>query len=136
MTSTHERGGPGLRIAATGAATPDLAWTRYTEPARWSQWAPHIRQVDYPEATVTPGTSGRVAGPAGVVAVFTVDAVDEAARTWVWSVRSGPLRLRFEHGVDPADGGSTAWAVVHGPRAVALGYAPVMRWSLGRLVAP
>ena len=52
----------------------------------------------------------------------------------MWSVRTGPLRLRFEHGVEPAGTGSTAWAVVHALRPLALAYAPVARLALGRLV--
>ena len=126
-----------LRLAASGPASAADAWARYTQPARWSQWAPHIREVDYPHPVVTPGTSGRVSGPPGLVAVFTIDAVDETSRSWAWSVRSGPLRLRFEHGVDERPGGGcTAWVVVHAPWPVALAYAPVARWSLGRLADP
>ena len=126
----------GLRVSASGDAAPDTVWARYTEPARWSTWAPQIREVDYPHRTVRPDTSGRVAGPAGLVVVFTVDAVDEGARTWTWSVRCGPLRLRFDHGVEPHGSGSTAWAVVHALRPVALAYSPVARLALGRLVRP
>jgi hypothetical protein len=132
-----------LRIAASGGLPPDTAWRRYSEPRLWSTWAPHIREVDYPHDVVTPGSSGRVTGLGGIVAVFTVDTVDHAARQWSWRVRSGPLRLRFEHGVDaagdeqaPATGGSTGWVVVHGPWPVIAGYAPLARWSVGRLVSP
>lgn len=89
-----------LRIQATGPLGPEHAWARYTEPRRWSEWAPQIREVDYPHAVIRPGSTGRVTGPAGVVAVFRIDAVDHEARVWAWSVRSGPLRLRFEHGVE------------------------------------
>ena len=76
------------------------------------------------------------------MAVFRIDAVDHEARTWSWSVRSGPLRLSFDHGVDPAEGdpgratGSTAWLVTHALWPVAVGYAPLARLALGRLVAP
>jgi hypothetical protein len=74
------------------------------------------------------------------VAVFRIDAVDHETRRWSWSVRSGPLRVRFEHGVDPAEPGmepplgSTAWLVTHAWWPVVVGYAPVARWSLQRLV--
>jgi len=131
-----------LRIAATGPLDPDSAWERYTEPAWWPVWAPHLREVDYPDAVVRPGTTGRVTGVGGVVAVFRVDAVDHEARTWSWSVRSGPLRVRFEHGVDAAEpgsehpGGSTAWLVTHALWPVVVGYARVARLSLARLVTP
>lgn len=124
-----------LRVQATGPLGPEHAWARYTEPRRWSEWAPQIREVDYPHTVIRPGTSGRVTGPAGVVAVFRIDAVDHEARVWAWSVRSGPLRLRFEHGVEAAGGGSTGWARVHSLWPVVVAYAPVARWALGRLVA-
>ncbi len=91
-----------LRLSASGSLPADEVWERYTQPVWWPQWAPHIREVDYPEAAVTPGSTGRVTGVGGVVALFRIDAVDDVARTWSWSVRSGPLRLSFEHGVDPA----------------------------------
>ncbi len=91
-----------LRQSATGPVDPDEVWARYTQPARWPGWSPHLREVDYPDAVVQPGTTGRVTGIGGVVAVFRIDAVDHEARTWSWSVRSGPLRLSFDHGVDAA----------------------------------
>ena len=131
-----------LRLSATGDLAPEAVWERYTQPAWWPIWAPHLREVDYPDAVVRPGTTGRVTGVGGVVAVFRVDAVDHDARRWTWSVRSGPLRLSFDHGVDAAEpgsghpGGSTAWLVTRALWPVAVGYAPVARIALGRLVTP
>jgi hypothetical protein len=131
-----------LRQSLTGAAAPHEVWARYTRPALWPTWSPHLREVDYPDAVVRPGTTGRVTGVGGVVAHFRVDAVDHEARTWSWSVRSGPLRLSFDHGVDavPAGaepaGGSTAWLVTRALWPVALGYAPLARLALHRLVTP
>lgn len=129
-----------LRLSASGPLPVDEVWERYTQPLWWPRWAPHLREVDYPEPVVTPGTTGRVTGVAGVVAIFHIDAVDEAARTWSWSVRAGPLRLSLEHGVEAAASGSgqvsVAWLVVRGPWPVVLGYAPIARYSLGRLVTP
>ena len=131
-----------LRLSVTGPADTDDVWARYTQPARWPGWSPHLREVDYADAVVRPGTTGRVTGVGGVVAVFRIDSVDHDARTWSWSVRSGPLRLSFDHGVDPAEagsghpGGSTAWLVTHALWPVAVGYAPLARLALGRLVSP
>jgi hypothetical protein len=123
-----------IRLSATGPLPVEHVWARYTEPRRWPAWSPQIREVDYPGTVVTPGTSGRVTGIGGVVALFRVDAVDHEARTWAWTVRFGPLRVRLEHGVEPAGEGSTAWVLVHAPWPVALGYAPLARLALGRLV--
>jgi hypothetical protein len=131
-----------LRLSATGAVHPDEVWDRYTRPARWPGWSPHLREVDYPENVVQPGTTGRVTGVGGVVAVFRIEAVDHEARTWSWSVRSGPLRLSFDHGVDPGEsgpfgaGGSTAWLVTYALWPVALGYTPLAKLALDRLVTP
>jgi hypothetical protein len=130
-----------LRLSATGRAAPDEVWARYTRPELWPTWSPYLREVDYPDAVVHPGTTGRVTGVGGTVAVFRIDAVDHDARTWSWSVRFGPVRLSLDHGVLPAGpgsghvGGSRAWLVMHALWPVALGYAPLARLSLGRLVA-
>lgn len=129
-----------LRQSASGSRPVDEVWERYTHPVWWPRWAPHLREVDYPEPVVTPGTTGRVKGIGGVVADFHIEAVNEVARTWAWSVRFGPLRLAFEHGVDVASPGSgqvsEAWLVTHALWPVVFGYAPIARISLGRLVAP
>jgi hypothetical protein len=131
-----------LRQSATGAVDTDEVWERYTQPRWWPVWSPHLREVDYPDAVIRPGTTGRVTGVGGVVAVFRIEAVDHEARTWSWRVRSGPLRLSLDHGVDAAGvgsdhpGGSTAWLVTHALWPVAAGYAPVAHLALGRLVSP
>mgnify|MGYP003896140633 CR=1 FL=1 len=123
------------RLGATGPADPQTVWARYTRPALWPTWAPHIREVDYPHSVIVPATTGRVTGMGGLVAVFHVDSVEEDERRWSWSVRSGPLRLAFDHGVDPAPAGSTAWLVTHAPWPVTVAYAPLARLALGRLVS-
>lgn len=127
-----------LRLSASRPLPIGDVWERYSQPRWWRQWAPHMREVDYPHAVVTPGTTGRITGVGGVVADFRIDAVDVAAHTWSWSVRSGPFRVSFEHGVDAAPPGSrrgsVAWLVMHGPWPVLLGYVPIARYSLGRLL--
>ena len=129
-----------LRLAVSGPLPIEDVWERYTQPKWWTHWAPHIRKVDYPHEVVKPGTMGRVTGVGGVVAHFRIDAVDAATHAWAWSVQSGPIRVSFEHGVDVAAPGSgrqsTAWLVMHGLWPVILGYAPMARYSLSRLVKP
>ena len=51
-----------LRLSATGDLAPEAVWERYTQPVWWPIWAPHLREVDYPDAVVRPGTTGRVTG--------------------------------------------------------------------------
>lgn len=109
-------------------------WHRYAVPALWATWAPHIVGVDYPVERLRAGTSGRVRGPLRARADFTVDAVDEAARTWTWTVRAGPASLVLTHGVLPAQRGTETWLQVHGPVPLLVAYAPVAHLALGRLV--
>lgn len=129
-----------LRLSASGPLPVDEVWKRYTQPVWWTRWAPHLRAIDYPAQVVTAGTTGQVRGVMGVVVSFRIDAVDEANRTWSWTVRVGPLRVSFDHGVTAAAPGSgqksEAWVVIHGSWPVVLGYAPIARYSLGRLVTP
>ena len=65
----------------------------------------------------------------------TVDAVDADLRRWVWTVRLGPITLRLEHGVLAQGDGSRTWLTVNGPLPLIVGYAPLARFALGRLVA-
>jgi hypothetical protein len=128
-----------LTLRAHGPASEALAWERYADPALWSTWAPQIQRVDTQLTRLAAGGTGTVrAGllPHPTIGVpFQVLAVDEAAREWAWEVHVGPVRLRLEHGVTAHPDGSATWLRVHGPRLVLLGYAPVARIALGRLVA-
>ena len=125
-------------LQVRGPAPPDEVWERYVHPARWSQWSPQIRSVRYPHARLVPGTSGTVVGPLGVGVPFDVLDVDEsdaAARSWTWSARLGPWRLRMRHEVRPAAGGGTVsrWRV-QGPAPVVAAYVPLAWVALRRLV--
>jgi hypothetical protein len=129
-----------LTLHAHGVASVTLAWERYADPALWSTWAPQIQRVDTTMPRLTAGGTGTVrAGflPRPTLGVpFEVLAVDEAAREWEWEARIGPVRLRLEHGVTEHLTGSSTWLRVHGPLPVVLGYVPVAKLALDRLVAP
>jgi len=84
-------------------------------------------------------------GPAGAHRDFTVDEVDERARTWSWTVSPvGPVRLprqlptvrlHLDHAVVARpDGGSLTTLDVSGPTLVVMAYAPVALIALRRLV--
>lgn len=105
-------------------------------PALWSTWSPHIRGVDYPGERLRAATSGRVRGPFELRVAFTVDEVDEAARTWSWTVHVGRIAVVLRHGVQAVDGGSRTWLRIDGPGPLLAAYAPVARFALGRLVRP
>jgi hypothetical protein len=126
-----------VTLHATGPETSGEVWERYAVPARWPEWAPQITAVDVPAPRLVAGVRGRVRGPAGVVLPFVVDAVDEAARQWAWTVSLGPVRLHLLHWVaEGPDGGSTTGLRLDGPAPLVLGYAPLARVAIGRLVHP
>jgi hypothetical protein len=73
----------------------------------------------------------------GVSIPFTVDRVDEPARTWAWTIRVGLLKLRLEHWVtDGPDGGTTTGMRVTGPGPLVAAYAGQAQGALERLVNP
>jgi len=128
-----------LTLHAHGVADVTLAWERYADPALWSTWAPQIQRVDTTMERLVAGGSGTVR--AGLLArptlgiPFEVLAVDEEAMEWAWRARIGPISLHLEHGVAAHLTGSTTWLKVSGPLPVVLGYVPVARLALGRLLA-
>ncbi len=126
-----------VTIHAQGPVEPGPAWLRYAEPRRWSEWSPQLRRVEYDGGRrLVAGAGGRVFGPLGLSADFSVLDVDEEARRWSWRVRRGPLELRLDHGVEAigASPGSRTWLVLNGPTALVLGYAPIAWPALHRLV--
>jgi hypothetical protein len=129
-----------LSMHAHGVARVTLAWERYADPLLWSTWAPQIQRVDTSMTRLEAGGTGTVR--AGLFSrptlgiPFEVLAVDEDAMEWEWRARIGPVSLRLEHGVTAHLTGSSTWLQVHGPLPVVLGYAPVARLALNRLVTP
>jgi hypothetical protein len=124
-----------LTLHATGPEAPAEVWERYAVPARWREWAPQITGVDLPTGRLAAGARGRVLGPLGLALPFVVDSVDEATRRWSWTVSVGPVRLRLLHWVaEGPDGGSTTGLRMDGPAPLVVGYAPLARLAIGRLV--
>jgi hypothetical protein len=123
-----------LTVSAAGAAEPGDVWDRYVRPARWSQWSPQIRSVDYPDEVIATGGSGTVHGPCGLPVRFEVLDVDGENRCWSWAVTLAMVRLTLQHRVAARGSGTITELVVDGPAPVVLGYAPIARIALGRLV--
>ncbi|MGY1634467.1 SRPBCC family protein [Geodermatophilus sp. SYSU D01186] len=124
-----------MTLHATGPGAPADVWERYAVPARWPEWAPQITGVEVPVARLATGARGRVRGPLGLALPFVVDSVDEVTRRWSWTVSVGPARLRLLHWVaEGPDGGSTTGLRIDGPAPLVLGYAPLARLAIGRLV--
>jgi hypothetical protein len=125
-----------MRLTASGPVAPATAWQRYVVLAEWPTWAGHIASVEADGDRLRPGLRGRVSGPFGVGVTFVVTAVDEAGRTWSWDVRWGPIELHLDHDVTARAGGGTRTGLeLDGPAPVLLGYAPVARLALQRLVS-
>ena len=126
-----------MHLHATGTVHPDEAWDRYLHPAKWSDWSPQIRGVETAFERIDPGVTGRVLGPLGFSAPFVVDAVDDAAREWLWSVDIGIGTLQLMHWVRPGpERGTTTGLTVSGPMPLVVGYVPLAAAALQRLVRP
>jgi hypothetical protein len=120
-------------VHADSSGRPEAAWALIAEPARWHEWAPHVRGargLGSPEVE---------AGRRGVVLLFgalpvPVSVLDtEPGRSWLWQV--GPVR--FRHAVEPTASGCmvsfTLWAPAPLEAALALSYGPVMSLVARRL---
>lgn len=131
---------PGLtttvHLNARGRRPAAEVWERYADPALWSSWSPQIRRValDGGARRIGAGVTGRVWSYAPIPVHFRVDAVEETARTWAWTVRLGPVRLHLEHGVEAGALKTLTSLSLSGPTPVVLGYAPLARLALRNLV--
>ena len=124
-------------LEATGPLAPEEVWERFAAPSRWPEWEPQIQRVELSTDRLAPGASGRMHVGYGVHVPFTVDAVDEAARTFVWTVKVGLLKLRLQLSVAAAaDGGSIAAMTASGPGPLVAGYASQAQGALRRAVHP
>lgn len=122
-----------LEYAADSTATPDEAWSLICEPARWPEWAPHIRgawNLGSPEVE-----EGRV-GAARVLGIIPVPAKITSktdGRQWTWRV--GPMLL--EHAVHPTPVGSRITMTIRAPGPLepllAATYGPVVQLLVRRL---
>jgi hypothetical protein len=126
-----------VTLNATGPLPAAEAWERYALPRRWPEWSPQITRVEMPVERIEPEVTGKLFAPGGFSLNFTIDAVDEAARTWAWTIRVAVIRLRLEHWVEEApDGGSIAGLRTTGPAPIVAAYAPLAQAALDRLVRP
>lgn len=124
-------------VAASGPAGPDVVWDRYIHPGRWHEWSPQISSVDYPDESLRPGGRGTVHGPCGIAVKFQIIAVDREKRCWSWRVTLGGITLEMLHEVLPVNATRDVTQTtleINGPAPIVLGYLPVARIALGRLV--
>lgn len=121
-----------MRISATGSATTDQVWQRYTTPDLWPTWAPQLRRVTCADSVLTAGSRGTAHGPAMLRVPFEVLLLDRDQHRWTWRV-GRPISITMEHGVDETPDGARAWIDI--PLAL-VGYAPLAQLALRRLVQP
>src|SRR4051812_39138353 len=109
---------------------PDAAWPLLAQPARWHEWAPHVRGAwGLGEPEVEVGRRG-VVRLAGVVPVQASTVAKDPNNSWTWRVGGA---VTMEHRVEP--GAVVVTLEAPGPLENALGaaYGPVIRLMLRRL---
>ena len=122
-----------LRFAAESAAEPDAAWALLARPARWHEWAPHVRGAwMLGDEEVRRGAVGfaRLLGAIPVPARV-VDVVPRER----WSWRVGPVLM--DHRVESRPGGCTVAVTLSAPppveAALRVTYGPVVALLVRRL---
>lgn len=123
-----------LTYEAESAAAPAAAWDLMARPARWHEWAPHIRGawgLGSPEVQVGRRGLVRLLGAPVVPARITRK---RAGRVWAWKV--GPAELT--HRVEPRDGGGSIVATdIDAPAALEgtlrVTYGPLIQLLMNRL---
>ncbi|MEP6560900.1 MAG: SRPBCC family protein [Nakamurella sp.] len=129
-----------MTVGATGRADLDEVWDRYIHPERWSQWSPQISSVECSDATIQAGSTGTVHGPCGLGVDFEILQVDHHEHRWSWRVKVAFVTMELVHGVQSVTVGSGETPAtettldITGPAPIVIGYAPIARIALGRLV--
>lgn len=130
-----------VTVGAAGSAAVDEVWARYIHPQRWSEWSPQITSVDCSDDTIRAGSTGTVHGPCGIGVDFEILQVEHEKRCWSWRVHAAFVTLELVHSVeadslsDPAAvDGSRTTLDISGPAPVVIGYTPIARIALSRLV--
>jgi hypothetical protein len=126
-----------LRFEARTAASPAAVWDLLAKPARWHEWAPHIRGgSDLGDPDVQAGARGTVSLMGAPVPVRIVAVI----RGRMWSWRVGPVEIG--HHVEPMDDGTLIAFELDAPTGLALplrvGYGPftaLMARNLARVAA-
>jgi hypothetical protein len=123
-----------VAYSAHSSGSPAATWALIAQPARWHEWAPHMRgawRLGEPEVELGARGAARLLGVLLVPARVTAK---RPGRSWTWQV--GPVSM--VHRVTPRRGGGCDVAVeISAPpgleRAVALGYGPLVAALVRRL---
>ncbi len=124
------------RLRVQGNATAELAWQRYYLFDRWSEWSPLIQSVETAAEHLVVGQTGTVRGPCRLGIDFSILEVDVSAHTWDWQVKVPILgkTLHLHHAVTTDQAGCATELVITGAAPLVLGYLPLARLALTRLV--
>lgn len=118
--------------SADSAAPAAETWSLVAEPARWPEWAPHIRGA---WGLGSPEVEAGKRGAARALWVVPVPAhiSEKAEHSWTWQV--GPVAL--EHAVIPLPSGSRITMSISAPGPLepllAATYGPVVQLLVRRL---
>lgn len=125
-----------LRYEVRSTADPDDAWALLARPARWHEWAPHLRGawgLGDPEVRLGSRGAARLLGVVPVPAVVTARHDARAARSWAWRV--GPVTM--DHRVEARPEGCLVGVDLRAPSAVEavlrVSYGPLVRLLVGNL---
>ena len=121
---------------ARSPAPPDAVWALLAQPARWSEWAPHIRGawgLGAPEVRYGARGAARLLGLIPVPAVIVAK---QAGKEWTWVVPAG---VRMIHRVEACGSGSLITIELEAPGplepALAATYGPLVQLLLRRLAS-
>ena len=122
-----------LRYQAASTASPAQAWSLLARPARWHEWAPHVRGArDLGDPEVREGARG-AALLLGVVPVPARVTAKQPRRSWTWRV--GPVEM--DHRVEPSGDGSLVVIEITAPAGLEallrVTYGPVVGVLVGNL---
>jgi hypothetical protein len=112
------------------------AWGRISQPARWHEWAPHVRGAWGLGRRVRQGDRGAVRLLGAVPVPVEITRVD-SGRSWTWRVVGV---VEMDHRVEPREGGGCTVAIdLRAPApleaGLALAYGPVIQATLRRLAS-
>jgi hypothetical protein len=110
---------------------PDAAWALLATPARWHEWAPHVRGAwGLGEPEVEAGRRGAVRLLGALPVPAAIVSKDDNNRSWTWQVGGA---VTMEHAVTPGAVVITLSAPAPLERALGVAYGPVIALMLRRL---
>lgn len=126
-----------LQHSVISAGDPEVAWELVSQPARWKEWAPHLRGAWRLGSPAVEASSLGVAMLAGVIPIpARIEQVERSATRSHWTWKVGLLRL--DHEVRPRPHGGceivfscrAPWPI---ERALAVSYWPIVGLLVERL---